>query len=117
MVRRRGVGAPGCMVSLVVIAALVYFGGSYASAYLDYYRFKDAMKQEAKFSLQHTDLEIHSRLKIFADSLGLPPSASMVRVSRSKARVVISGSYLQPVPIPVVGIRKVRFTPKAEAKF
>ncbi len=117
MVRRRGASALGCMFSLVLIAACVYFGGSFASAYLDYYRYKDAMKQEAKFSLKHTDVEIQSRLKVFADSLGLPPSASMVRVSRSKARVVVSGSYLQSVPVPIVGIRKVRFNPKAEATF
>lgn len=105
------------MVSLLVIAACVYFGGSYASAYLDYYRYKDAMKQEARFSLQHTDVQIQSRLKIFADSLGLPPSASMVRVSRAKERVVISGTYLQTVPVPVVGSRKVRFSPRVEAAF
>lgn len=117
MVSRRGVGAFGCMVWLVVIAGGVYFGGSFVSAYLDYYRFKDAMKQEAKFSLQHTDVQIQSRLKLFADSLGLPPNASMVRVSRSKARVVISGSYLQSVSVPVIGDRKVRFNPKAEAAF
>lgn len=117
MVRRRGVGAFGCMVSLVVVAALVYFGGSYASAYLDYYRYKDAMKQEAKFSLQRTDVQIQSRLRVFADSLGLPPSARVVRVSRGRERVVISASYLQSVPVPVVGNRKVRFNPRVEAAF
>lgn len=117
MVRRRGVGALGCMVSLVAIAACVYFGGPYTSAYLDYYRYKDAMKQEAKFSLKHTDVEIQSRLKVFADSLGLPAAASRVRVNRSKARVTITGSYLQTIPVPVIGERKVRFSPKAEATF
>ncbi len=117
MVRRRGVGSMGCLLWLVVIAACVYFGGSYANAYFDYYRYKDAMKQEAKFSLQHSDVQIQSRLRNFADSLGLPASASRVRVRRGKSRVVISGSYVQSIPVPLIGVRKVRFNPKAEAAF
>ncbi len=117
MVGRRGVSATGCLIYLLLIGGGVYFGSAFASAYLDYYRFKDAMKQEAQFSLQHSDVEIQSRLKIFADSLGLPRSASVVRVNRGKGRVTIVGSYLQAVPVPLFGPRKVRFNPTAEAKF
>lgn len=117
MVRRRGVGAVGCLVYLLVIAAIVYFGSPFGSAYLDYYRFKDAMKQEARFAVQRSDPDIQSRLKLFADSLGLPRSASAVRISRGRGKVTILSSYSQPVTVPLLGSRKVRFTPKAEAKF
>jgi len=117
MVRRSGIGAAGCLVYLFVIAVAIYLGSPFASAYLDYYRFKDAMKQEATYSLQRTDAEIQSRLKVFADSLGLPRSASMVRVNRGGSRVTISSSYRQTIPVPLVGSRKVRFNPKVEATF
>ncbi|MBA3656863.1 MAG: hypothetical protein H0W69_05880 [Gemmatimonadaceae bacterium] len=105
------------MVWLLVIAGIVYLGGSYANAYLDYFRYKDAVKQEAKYAQQHTDLEIQARLKVFADSLGLPKTASMVRVNRGTGRVTISGSYLQSIPVPLLGARKVRFNPQAEHTF
>jgi hypothetical protein len=105
------------MIYLLVIAAALYFGSPFASAYIDYYRYKDAMKQEARFSLKRTDAEIQSRLRIFADSLGLPRSASNVRINRGTGRVVILGNYMQTVDVPMVGPRKVRFTPKAEATF
>ena len=117
MVARRGVSAVGCMVYLVVIAAAIYFGSPFASAYIDYYRYKDAMKQEAKFSLQHSDAEIQTRLKIFADSLGLPRSASNIRINRGRGRVVILGNYQQTIAVPMIGPKKVRFSPTAEASF
>ena len=117
MVNRRGVGALGCMVYLVLIAAVVYFGGPFVGAYIDYYRYKDAMKQEAKYSQQHTDVEIQSRLKVFADSLGLPAGASAVRVNRGRQRVTIIGTYVETVPVPILGPRRVRFNPRAEASF
>lgn len=117
MVNRRGVGAFGCLIYLLVVGGVVYFGSGVGSAYIDYYRYRDAMKQEAEFSLQRSDMDIKSRLKIFADSLGLSPSASMVRINRSPARVTIVGSYLQSVPVPLFGPRKIRFSPTAEATF
>lgn len=117
MVIRRGVGALGCVVYLFIIAACIYFGGSFASAYLDYFRYRDAMKQEAQFAPQHSDAEIQSRLKIFADSLGLPRNASAVHIARMRNRVVITATYRQTVPVPVLGPKKVRFNPRAEAAF
>lgn len=117
MVSRRGVGALGCLVYLVVIAAIVYFGSPFGSAYLDYLRFKDAMKQEVQFAMQRSDPEIQSRLKVFADSLGLPRSASAVRISRGRDKVTILGNYSQSVEVPLIGPRKIRFKPRAEAKF
>lgn len=102
---------------LLVIAGVLYFGSPFASAYFDYYRYRDAMKQEAEFALQRSDADIQSRLKIFADSLGLPKSASNVRINRGAGRVVILGNYLQTVTVPLVGPKKIRFEPKAEVSF
>ncbi len=117
MVRRSGIGAVGCLMYLFLIAGVVYVGSPFASAYLDYYRYKDAMKQETTFSMQRTDQQIQSRLKIFADSLGLPPAASMVRVNRGRSQVTMTSTYLQTIPVPLLGPRKVRFNPKVEATF
>lgn len=117
MVRRSGIGGVGCLLYLVVIAGGIYIGSPFASAYIDYYRYKDAMKQETTFSMQRTDQQIQSRLKIFADSLGLPRGASMVRVNRGRSRVTMTSTYLQTIPVPLLGPRKIRFNPTAEATF
>lgn len=114
---RRGVSAVGCLVYLLVIAAGTYLGGGFATAYIDYFRFRDAMKQEAKFTQQRTDEEIQSRLRLMADSLGLPRTASMVRVIRGPGRAKITGSYQQSIPVPLIGPRSIRFNPVAEVKF
>jgi hypothetical protein len=117
MVDRRGVSAAGCLIYLLIIAGVVYFGSPFGSAYLDYYRYKDAMTQEAQFATQRSDLEIQARLKVFADSLGLPRSASLVRINRGASRVTILGNYNQTINVPILGPKKWRFMPKAEASF
>lgn len=114
---RRGVGSTGCLLYLLVLAGVAYFGSPFANTYLNYFRLKDAMKQEAGYALQRTDVVIQGRLRLFADSLGLPDAASRVKVRRSPQRITISSNYVEFVPVPVFGTRKIHFKPQAEASF
>lgn len=117
MVNRRGIGSTGCLVYLLVLAGVAYFGTPFATTYFNYYRLKDAMEQEAGFAAQRTDVVIQGRLRLFADSLGMPDAASRVKVRRSPLRVTISSSYVESIPVPIIGTRKIHFNPQAEASF
>jgi hypothetical protein len=72
---RRGASRMGCLLMLVVAAAVGYVGFHYGQAYLDFLRFQDEMKSEARFASHSTDEEIKTRIEALADSIGLPAEA------------------------------------------
>jgi len=113
---RTGRGALGCLVPLLLLAALAYFGANVGEVYLRYYRFRDAMQQEARFAGRRGDGEIRQRLAAVADSLGLPESAQQVRIMRTPRSISISSSYYERVELPLT-VRELRLHPKAESTF
>ena len=75
MVARRGISKLGCLFSLLLVTAVVYFGLNVGEVYFRYLKFKDAMSQEVRFRGDLSDESIVSRLRSVADSLGLPEEA------------------------------------------
>ena len=117
MVNRRGVGTPGCLVYTVLLAFTGYFAWPTAEAYLDFYRYRDKMEQEARFAVRRTDQQIQSRLRSYADSLDLPPRARFIRIQRGTRFMRISASYDHEVRIPFLGTREITFNPLVEKTF
>jgi hypothetical protein len=103
----------GCLVSLLLAVAAVYFAVNVGEPYVRYYRYLDGMKQEARFSARFTDEEIQRRLAALADSLGLPEAAGRVRVRRASNRISLSTSYYERVEMPLI-VRDILFSPQAE---
>ena len=68
---RRGTSRLGCLVGGLVVVTALYFGFNIGEVYLRFYRFRDAMGQEARFGQGRNDLAIRTRLKLVVDSLGL----------------------------------------------
>ena len=113
---RRGRSSLGCLVSLLFVTAVVYFGINVGETYLRFYRYRDAMRQEVRFARQRSDGEIKRRLSIFADSLGLPDEASTVRVRRRASRITVWADYDESVELPLT-VRTIHFTPQADGTF
>jgi len=111
--RRPGRTTLGCLVSLLLAVAAVYFAVNVGAPYVRYYRYLDGMKQEARFSARFTDEEIQRRLAALADSLGLPEAAGRVRVRRASNRISLSTSYYERVEMPLI-VRDILFSPQAE---
>jgi len=103
----------GCLVSLLLVVTVIYFGVNVGEPYLRYYRFLDGMKQEARFSARFTDDQIQTRLAALADSLGLPEAAGRVRVRRAANHISLSSSYYERVEMPLI-VRDILFSPQAE---
>ena len=114
---RGGRGKLGCLMSLLVFAAVVYFAADVGEVYWRYYRFNDAVQREAQYGTTRTNDEIKGRLIAFADSLGLPDEAARkLDVRRSANRLVIETEYTDSIKVSFYK-RVVHFTPSADIRF
>ncbi len=114
---RAGRGKLGCLVLLLVLAAVVYFGADVGEVYWRFYRFRDAVEQEAQYGTTRSDDEIKRRLVALADSLGLPEEASRrLKVQRSANRLLIETEYTEHIDVPLYK-RELKFAPSAESRF
>ncbi|HEY7407602.1 MAG TPA: hypothetical protein VH638_05000 [Gemmatimonadaceae bacterium] len=114
--RGRGASTLGCLFSLLVIVALIYFGVNIGAPYFRYYQFRDAMRQEARFAERKTDAQILMTLRLKADSLALPARAHTINVRRSPSRIVIWTEYAETIDFPFV-TRDIAFRPVVERAF
>lgn len=116
MVRARsGRSMLGCLVTILVLVAVAYFGINLAEPHVRYYRFKDAMAQTASFGARLPDAEMIVRLRAKADSLGLPPGAHDLRVTRDGRSVTIAVDYEEVVELPGY-TRRFQFHPRVAGR-
>ena len=81
----------------VLIANGVWHLGS---AYLTYYRFKDAVAEFAQFNPLKSPAEVQQRILDLASQYDVPLATNEVSVRRDEHNhTVISGSYTQPVDL------------------
>ncbi len=112
---RRGGSSLGCLVSLVIFAAALYYGVNIGEVYLRYYRLQDAMRFQASIAPSvRDDRVIQRRLEATADSIlgqRIP-----IRVERgvNPARIIIRTEYQERVDLPLFHHTFV-LRPRAEA--
>lgn len=117
MVRARaGKGTLGCLLSMLIASAVVYFAFNIGQTYWHYLQFQDRMKQEARFAQHRSDATIARRLREYADSLGLPEAAHKVHVRRRRGTIEIWAEYYTNVELPLV-VKEFYFRPQAVGTF
>jgi hypothetical protein len=114
--RPRGASTLGCLFSMLIVVAVVYFGVNVGAPYLRYYQFRDAMQQQLHFAERRTDAEILSTLRLKADSLALPGQAQRINVRRTPSRIVLWSEYTETIDFPFV-TRDITFRPVVERAF
>ncbi len=114
---RRGASRAGCLLQLIVLVALVYGGVLVGEDALAYYRFRDAMKMEARFATVRTDEQIRTRLRAFTDSVKLPAAAKEINVVRDGNRIRIWSSYDRELRLPLDYSRTFHLRPFVERTF
>lgn len=114
---RRGGGALGCLVPLLIVTIIGYFAAHASDAALRYYRFRDAMRQEARFAYRPTRTEhrIEQRLRALADSLDVP-SDRRIRVRRTEQRIRISAEYSETIDFLIFS-KRLDLRPSVERVF
>ena len=113
---RRGLSSLGCLVSLLLTAAVVYFAIGIGEHYFRFYQYQDSMRQEVKFAAHNSDALILRHLREQADSLGLPEAAGEVSLQRDGRHIELESEYYVHIELPMF-IREVRFNPHAEGIF
>jgi hypothetical protein len=114
--RPRGAAKLGCLFSMLVVVALIYFGVNVGGPYLRYYQFRDAMQQQVRFAERKSDAEIIASLRLKADSLDLPAQAQRLRIRRTPSRITVWGEYVETIDFPFV-TRDITFRPVVERAF
>ena len=117
MVRsRRGLSSLGCLVMLLLFAAVIYFGINIGEHFFNFYQYQDAMRQEVKFAAHNSDAIILRHLREKADSLGLPEAAGEVSLQRDGRHIEVESEYYVHLELPLF-VREQRFNPHAEGIF
>jgi hypothetical protein len=99
---RRGESALGCLVSLLVFVAALYYGVNIGQVYLHYYQIRDGMRTQARMAPSLTDDVINRRLMSQADSI-LPGGAPAFKITRvgHPNRITIQTEYSEEVDLPL----------------
>ena len=99
---RRGAGALGCLLSLILFAAALYYGINIGQVYLRYYQILDNMRTQARLGPSLQDDVIHRRLNAQADSLlsGGSPRFKITRTGQPR-RIIIETEYTEKVDLPL----------------
>jgi hypothetical protein len=114
VVARKGASTLGCLIPLLIVAVAIYFAIDFGTAYFRYYQFKDAMRQEARFSYERTDEQITKHLVALADTLELPVGANLITILRSPSNVSISSDYDEVITLPFKQERVLHFHPSGD---
>lgn len=97
---RRGGSTLGCLVSLALFAAALYYGVHIGEVYLRYYRLLDAMRFQASIAPSIKDDVIQRRLLAVADSILGQPVPIRVERGGVPPRITIRTEYEERVELP-----------------
>lgn len=112
---RRGSSTRGCLFSLLIFVAALYYGVHIGEPFYRYYQYRDAMRSAARFAPTLSDDVLVRRILAKADELGLPPAAHRIRIVRDPGarRIIITAEYQERVELPLFH-RNLVFKPRAE---
>ncbi len=105
------------MLQLAIVAGLCYVAFTAGEDALNYYRYRDAMKNVARFAETKSDQQIKDHLRAFSDSVKLPIAAQDVNVVREENSIRIWAEYDQIFKLPFNYTRVVHLRPSAETTF
>lgn len=111
---RAGTSRLGCVIYIAILVGIIYFAFYAGQDLLDYYRLRDAMKQEGRFATLRTDEQIKDRLRLFADSLDMPDAARDINIVRDDSIIRIWTEYDQPLRLPFDIKKSVHLRPSIE---
>lgn len=111
-----GISKLGCLFLLLIVVTAGYFGLHAAEPYFRYLKFKDAIGLEIRFRGELTDESITQRLRAVADSLGLPPEAGNLKLTRDKGLLTIESEYDETIELPGYR-RELHFSPRGSGVY
>ena len=100
---RRGGSTSGCLISLVLFVAAVYYGIHLGQPWVRYYQLLDEMRVSARLAPTLSDGVIQRRLEQKVDELALPAEAKKFKMTRSgkPRKIIITTEYSETVTVPL----------------
>jgi hypothetical protein len=102
---QRGGSTLGCIVSLLIFAAAVYYGVNIGKVWLRYYQLRDEMEISARLAPSLADPVIRRRLEDKVTDLALPDSAKKFIIARTgggrNREITIETVYSERVTLPL----------------
>jgi hypothetical protein len=87
------------LFKLLIVALIANASWQVGSAYLNYYRFKDAVRQTTQFRGKLTDDQVHKRLLELANEYSVPVTDDTLTMTVRENHTIVEGSYVQPIDI------------------
>ncbi len=99
---RRGASRRGCLFSVLLLVALLYYGVDVIGVYLRYWQLRDEMNSAAALAPSLDDETIQRRLVAAAEELRLPVEARrfVIRRRERPREIRISTSYAETIDLP-----------------
>jgi hypothetical protein len=100
---RRGSSSTGCLLTVLVFSAALYYGVHIGEVYWRYYQFREEMRSQARLAPSLADGVIRRRLLVTVDELGLPAEAQKIQIKRTARprQITIESEYAEDVDLPL----------------
>ena len=108
---RHGRSSFGCLFSLLLFVAALYYAIPFGEVYFRYYRLLDAMRFQATLARSLDDQTVTRNLTATADSL--LGQAPRFRITRRGNRITIQAEYSERVELPLLK-RSITLHPRVE---
>lgn len=112
---RRGASTTGCLISLLVLVAVLYYGVNIGEVYFRYYRLLDEMGTQARVAAALDNGTIERRIAASVQEIGLPDDAATnLQITRTATprEITIESDYSESVHLPLFD-HTFKFHPKA----
>jgi len=101
---RRGASSLGCLISILVFVAIIYYAIHIGEVYFRYYNLLDEIQQQAHLAAALDDGTIQRRIVLKVQEIGLPDEAAAnlrVRRTAMPREITIETSYSETVHLPL----------------
>ena len=87
------------LLKLVLAALLANAAWRVGSSYVSFYKFKDAINEEAQFGADKSVDQLRDRVVALAQQFDLPVDGDAVTISKESQRTRIAGSYSKSIEV------------------
>jgi len=104
VVRTRGASSTGCLFSLLLFVAALYYGVNIGEVFFRYYRLLDEMDSQARIAAGLDNGTIARRIAAAIPEIGIPDSAArllVVRRTLTPREITITTGYSETVNLPL----------------
>lgn len=101
---RRGASSSGCLLSLLIFVAVLYYGVNIGEVFFRYYRLLDEMQTQTRLAAAIDDGTIRRRIQAAVEEIGIPDTAGgrqlIIRRTANPRQIVIETHYSEAVSLP-----------------